>query len=87
MLIIVCFYLCSQYYFKWDWITETVVTIVTIISAVAFWLEYRENKLLNEAQFITDLNEQFISNERMYKIEWELEKFYNKYRNGELSEE
>jgi len=87
MLSIVCFYLCGQYYFKWNWITETVVTIVTIISAVAFWLEYRENKLLNEAQFITELNQQFVSNEKMYTIEWELEKFYNKHRNGELSEE
>lgn len=62
-------------------------TIIAIIAAVAFWLEYHENKLLNEAQFIADLNEQFISNEHMADVEWDLEKFYIKYDKGELTEE
>ncbi|MBQ3518197.1 MAG: hypothetical protein IJA31_02620, partial [Clostridia bacterium] len=46
-----------------------------------------KNQLRNEAQFITDLNEQFIGNEKMSAIEWELEKFFYKYRSDELTEE
>ena len=61
--IIVCLYLLGQYFWDWEWLTETVATIIAIVAAVAFWLEYHENKLLNEAQFIMDLNEQFLSNE------------------------
>jgi len=87
LTIIVCVYLSCQYFFAWSWLTETVATVIAIISAVAFWLEYRENKLLNEAQFITDLNEQFIGSETMADIEWELDKFYTKYRKGMLTEE
>lgn len=63
------------------------MTIIAIIAAVAFWLEYHENKLLNEAQFIIDLNEQFISNDKMSAVEWDLEKYYNKHIKDELSEE
>ncbi len=85
MVIIICVYLSCQYMFAWSWLTETVATIIAIISAVAFWLEYHENKLLNEAQFITDLNERFIGDENMSSVEWDLEKFYNKYRAGELA--
>lgn len=80
-------YIGGQYFFEFEWLTETVATIIAIIAAVAFWLEYHENKLLNEAQFIADLNEQFISNEHMSDVEWDLEKFYIKYGKGELTEE
>lgn len=87
MIIIVCAYLSCQYFYAWSWLTETVATIIAIISAIAFWLEYRENKLLNEAQFITDLNEQFIGNDKMSGVEWELEKFYNKHKDSKLKDE
>ena len=52
MVIIVCAYLCGQYFCDWEWLAETIATIIAIITAVVFWLEYHENKLLNEAQFI-----------------------------------
>lgn len=87
MVIIICVYLSCQYMFAWSWLTETVATVIAIISAVAFWLEYHENKLLNEAQFITDLNEQFIGNEKMSEVERELERFYHKHRKNQLTEE
>lgn len=85
--IIVCLYLLGQYFWDWEWLTETVATIIAIVAAVAFWLEYHENKLLNEAQFIMELNEQFLSNEKLSDIEWELEKYYTRYRKGTLTEE
>jgi len=87
MVLLAIIYLCGQNFCDWEWLTEVFATTIAIITAVAFWLEYNENKLLNEAQFITDLNEQFICNDKMSEIEWELEKFYNKYRKGEVTEE
>lgn len=85
--IIVCIYLLGQFFWHWEWLTETVATIIAIITAVAFWLEYHENKLLNEAQFIMELNEQFLSDSNLSDIEWELEKYYTRFRKGELTEE
>lgn len=87
MALLAVIYLCGQQFFEWEWLTEVFATLIAIVTVVAFWLEYNENKLLNEAQFITDLNEQFIGNEKMSEIEWDLEKFYNQYRKGELSDE
>lgn len=87
MVIIICAYLSCQYIFAWSWLTETVATIIAIISAVAFWVEYHENKLLNEAQFIMELNEQFIGDENMSGVEWELERYFSKFRKGEITED
>lgn len=85
--VIVCVYLLGQFFWHWEWLTETVATIIAIVAAVAFWLEYHENKLLNEAQFIMELNEQFLSDSNLSEVEWELEKYYNRFRKDELTEE
>ena len=87
MLLIICLYVICQYVYGWEWLTETVATIIAIIAAVAFWLEYHEGKLLNEAQFIMELNEQFISSEKLSDIEWELERYFEKYRRDEITPE
>ena len=71
----VAVYLLAQYLWYWEWLTESLATVLAIIAAVAFWLEYHENKVLNEAQFIMDLNQQFIGDDNLSDIEWELEKF------------
>ena len=63
MALLSIIYLCGQQLCEWERLTETFATVIAIITIVAFWLEYNENKLLNEAQFITDLNEQFIGND------------------------
>lgn len=85
--ILSCMYMLGQRFCDWEWLTETVATIIAIVAAVAFWLEYHENKLLNEAQFIMELNEQFLSDSNLSEVEWELEKYYNRYRKDELTEE
>lgn len=87
LILIVCLYLIGQCFFDWERLTETVATVIAIFSAVAFCLEYYENKLLNEAQFIMELNEQFLSDSNLSEVEWELEKYYNRYRKDELTEE
>lgn len=71
----VAFYLMAQYLWHWDWLTESIATVLAIIAAVAFWLEYHENKVLNEAQFIMELNQQFIADDNLSDVEWELERF------------
>ncbi|MBE6682578.1 MAG: hypothetical protein E7595_00345 [Ruminococcaceae bacterium] len=87
LVLVISAYIGCQYFFEWAWLTESVTTVVAIISVVTFLIEYNENKHLNEFQFITELNDQFIGNENMSEIEWELEKFYYKHRNGELTDE
>ena len=87
MVVLAGLYLLLQFIFEYERITEIFATLVAIVTVVAFWLEYNDNKILNESQFIISLNDQFVSDERMFKIEWELEKFYNKYENGELTAE
>lgn len=80
-------YVCGKLFFDYEYLTEIFTTIIAIVTVVAFWLEYSENKVLNESQFIISLNDQFISDERLFRVEWELEKFYDKYEKGELTEE
>lgn len=82
-----CLYILGQRFCDWEWLTETVATLLAIVAAVAFWLEYHENKLLNEAQFIMELNEQFLSDSNLSDVEWELEKYFNRYRKNELTKE
>ena len=38
MVIIICAYMVGQSFWNWEWLTETVATIIAIIAAVAFWL-------------------------------------------------
>lgn len=85
--VISCLYILGQRFCDWERLTETVATLLAIVAAVAFWLEYHENKLLNEAQFIMELNEQFLSDSNLSEVEWELEKYYNRYRKNEITEE
>lgn len=86
MVLLSIVYFVGHNFLKLEWFTEFFATVGVIITAVAFWLEYHENKVLNEAQFAIDLNEQFIGNEKMSNVEWELEKFYTKYKNNELTD-
>lgn len=85
MIIVGCAYVTAQHFYDWERLTETVATIIAIIAAVAFWLEYRETKVLNEAQFIMELNEQFLSNPNLSAVEWELEKYYTRYRKNDMT--
>lgn len=63
-------------HFNPDSASEIVVTILTIIAGVAFWLEYHHNSKVNEAQFVMELNNQFITDEKMVMVEHILEQYY-----------
>lgn len=60
---------------------EVIVTTLAIIAGVAFWLEYHRNGQINAAQFMIELNNQFLNDEKMNRVEHRLEQFYYLLRN------
>ena len=58
---------------------------LAIFTAVAFFLEYHQNNKLNEAQFVIDLNNQFLNEGKMASVEHDLEKYYNATSSPQLS--
>lgn len=66
-----------------DWSFDSarnrLTTLFAIISAIAFWLQFKKTERLNESSYVMNLNNQFINNKNMTKIEHELELYYNQY--------
>ena len=62
-------------------ISELVTTITAIIGVFAIWFQLKKERELNEAQFIMDYNNSFISNEELVGVESQLELFR---KTGEL---
>lgn len=65
-----------------NWLDETVTTVFAIIAGVAFWLQFRRTENIDEAKFIMELNHQFISNERLTRVEHALEVYYHEINEG-----
>ncbi len=84
MILLSVGYVLGQFLVDWDKYDETVNTVIVIIGAVAFWLEFKNNGYLNEAQFIMELNNQFISNSDLIDIEKQLEKCYCAFHNKDF---
>lgn len=80
-------YVFLKLYYGWTWLGELVTTVLAFIAAVTFWIEYKQNERINEAQLVMELNDQFISNPAMTKVEWELERYYVKTERKNLTEE
>ena len=85
MFALVVTYVCGQIFCKWEKFDETITTVIAIIGAVAFWLEVKNNDFLNESQFIMELNNQFISNTELTEVEFDLEKYFEEYKNEKKS--
>lgn len=66
--------------------SELVVTILVIIAGVAFWLEYHHNSQINEAEFIVELNNQFLINGKLGQVEHNLERYNDLVRRGKTTE-
>ena len=69
MVLLVALYLTGQYIAQDNEFASAVSTILAIIAAVAFWMEFRSNERINEAQLIMELNHQFISSEQLSQVE------------------
>lgn len=57
-------------------ITDVVMAVCAIVAAVAFWVEYHHNNKINEAQFVMELNNQFITDKKLSAVEHNLEKYF-----------
>lgn len=78
IVLVVALYLIATYYSSDIAALSTVLTTVTaLIAAVAFWMQMKRTENLDEANFIMNLNDQFISNDEMTRIEHALELYYN----------
>ena len=85
MLLLVLLYLTGQFLTRGNEFASIVSTVLAIIAAVAFWMEFRSNERINEAQLIMELNDQFVSNAQFTRVELELEKYYAQYRKARES--
>ena len=83
MVLVVTLYLIAVYYSSDISALSTVLTTLTaLIAAVTFWMQLKRTENLDEANFIMNLNEQFISNDEMTRIEHALELYYNQKSEG-----
>lgn len=79
MVVLSASYIYIQQYTKDNTLGSTITVVLAIVAAIAFWMEFRSGERLNEAKFIMDLNNQFISNPELTEVEYELEKYYVAY--------
>lgn len=83
IILVVALYLIATYFSSDVSALSTIITTVTaLIAAVAFWMQLKRTENLDEANFIMSLNEQFISNDEMTRIEHALELYYNQEVGG-----
>ncbi len=67
------------FFFPIDPLVKVISTTLALISAVAFWLQFKRQERLNESSYIMNMNNQFIGNKDMTQVEHELELYYNQY--------
>ncbi len=82
ILALIATYLTVRLGFNVSVATEIVSTIISLIAAVALWLEFRRDKRLNAAKFLLELNDQFIGNPEMTAVEHALEQYYDAVKNS-----
>ena len=56
--------------------TSLIMDCLAMLTAVAFFLEYHQNNKVNEAQFVIDLNNQFINEGNIAAVEHDLEMYF-----------
>lgn len=54
------------------------IDIVACIAAGMVWIELRQNKIINEAQLVKDINNEFINNSQLSMVERALEVYCEK---------
>ena len=77
-IFVVAFWIAACF-FPIDPLVKVISTTLALISAVAFWLQFKRQERLNESSYIMNLNNQFIGNKDMTQVEHELELYFNQY--------
>ena len=86
VLLVAAYWAVTQFFFEPPALSTRITTTTALIAAVTFWLQLRRTENLNEANFIMNLNNQFISNKEMTSVEQKLEQFFYA-ANGKKAEE
>lgn len=68
-----------------SWVKDVIGTSTGLVAAVMVWVQLKRTERLNEANYIKDLNNQFITNKEMCEVEHALELYYNEVTEGEES--
>ena len=63
------------------------IDIVALAAMALVFVELRQNKKINEAQLVKDINSEFINNQQLSKIERKLEMYYDEYRHAKTTAE
>lgn len=79
IFIVVLAYLVTTFFLDIEPLSKRITTVTALVSAVAFWLQFKRTERLNESNYIMNLNNQFISNKDMTLVEHELELYFNQY--------
>ena len=75
--LVVTYWLISAFMQDPPAFSTRITTTTALIAAVTFWMQLKRTENLNEANFIMNLNNQFISNDKLTNVEHALELFYN----------
>ena len=49
-------FLCISQFFSLDYVSKLITTSLALVSAVAFWLQFRRTERLNESNYILNMN-------------------------------
>ncbi len=63
------------------------IDIVALATMALVFTELRQNKKINEAQLIKDINSEFINNQQLSKVERKLEVYYDEYIHAKTTDE
>lgn len=77
VIVVAAYLLIAHYSDNISDLSTILTTITALIAAVTFWMQLKRTENLDEANFIMSLNDQFISNDEMTRIEHALEVYYN----------
>lgn len=78
-------YVVGQLVLKIEGFDAIITPAISLLAATAIFVELRSSERVAEAQLVMELNNQFISNPELTAVEWDLEKFYTKYKKGTLA--
>ena len=83
IVLVAALYLIAVYYSSdVSTLSSVLSTVTALIAAVAFWMQLKRTENLDEANFIMNLNEQFISNDQLTRVEQALELYFGQEFEG-----
>ena len=82
ILVVSAYWTASFCFENLSGVSTRLTTTTALIAAVTFWMQLKRSENLNEASFIMNLNNQFISNKELTQVEHALEVYHNEIQAG-----